>query len=61
MQKDNTLKRTVAAISQRYLYRYEMELLLEKSGFVVENIYGAYDLDDYGPESMKMIFVARRE
>ncbi len=60
LQEDGALKRTVAAISQRYLYRYEMQHLLEKNGFTVENIYGTYDLDDYGPESMKMIFVARR-
>ena len=60
LQQDGTLKRTVATIRQRYLYRYEMGLLLEQGGFVIENVYGNYDLDDYGPESMKMIFVARR-
>ena len=60
MAQDGTVKRTVASISQRYLYRYEMDLLLQKNGFVVENVYGAYDLEDYGPESFKMIFVARR-
>ena len=60
IQPDNTLKRTVAMISQRYLYRYEMELLLQSNGFVVENIYGNYDLEEFGPESLKMIFVARR-
>jgi SAM-dependent methyltransferase len=61
LQGDGSLKRTLAAISQRYLYRYEMQLLLEKNGFVVENVFGSYDLDTYGPDSMKMIFVARRE
>ena len=38
-----------------------MEHLLQKNGFVVENVYGSYDLDDYGPDSFKMIFVARKE
>jgi SAM-dependent methyltransferase len=61
MVQDGTVKRTVATISQRYLYRYEMEHLLQKNGFVVENVYGSYDLDDYGPDSFKMIFVARKE
>jgi SAM-dependent methyltransferase len=61
LQDDGSLKRTVAAISQRYLYRYEMQLLLEKNGFVVENVFGNYELEDYGPESIKMIFVARRD
>jgi len=54
------LRRTVAAISQRYLYRYEMEQLLVGNGFAVENIYGSYDLDPYSQDSIKMIFVARR-
>lgn len=60
MQADNTLKRTVAMISQRYLYRYEMEHLLMGNGFVIENVYGNYDLEDFGAESLKMIFVARK-
>lgn len=54
------LRRTIATISQRYLYRYEMEHLLHNNGFRVENIYGNYQLDAFGPDSMKMIFVARR-
>lgn len=60
LQPDNTLKRTVAMISQRYIYRYEMEHLLQSNGFVIENVYGNYDLVDFGTESSKMIFVARR-
>lgn len=60
IQSDGLLKRTVASISQRYLYRYEMEMLLQRNGFEVENIYGSYDLDAFGPESLKMIYVARR-
>ena len=60
VQPDNSLKRTIAMISQRYLYRFEMEHLLQSNGFVVENVYGNYDLEDFGPESLKMIFVARR-
>lgn len=61
MVQDGTVRRTVATISQRYLYRYEMEHLLQKNGFVVENVYGSYDLEDYGADSFKMIFVARKE
>ena len=58
--EDQVVRRTMASIAQRYLYRYEMELLLEKTGFELENVYGNYDLDDVGPDSMKMIFVARK-
>ena len=53
-------KRTVAPFSQRYLFRFEMELLLEKCGFIMENLFGSYDLDDFRSDSEKMIFVARR-
>jgi SAM-dependent methyltransferase len=60
MGEKGEVRRTVASIEQRYLYRYEMEHLLAANGFVVENVYGSYDLDDFGPESMKMLFVARR-
>ena len=61
MGNKGELKRTVASISQRYLYRYEMELLLQRTRFPLEHVYGSYELDDYGPDSLKMIFVARRE
>jgi SAM-dependent methyltransferase len=58
--EDQVVRRTMASIAQRYLYRYEMEMLLEKTGFRVENVYGNYDLDGVGPDSMKMVFVARK-
>lgn len=54
------MKRTMAAFTQRYLFRFEMELLLEKCGFKLENLFGSYDLDDFESGSEKMIFVARR-
>lgn len=56
---ENQVQRTVATISQRYLYRYEMEYLLERCGFALEHLYGSYDLDEFTFESPKMIFVAR--
>ncbi len=58
--KDKQVRRTVAPISQRYLYRYEMEHLLERCGFAIEHIYGSFDLDEYASNTPKMIFVARR-
>ncbi|NUM35499.1 MAG: class I SAM-dependent methyltransferase [Candidatus Brocadiae bacterium] len=45
----------------RYLYRFEMELLLESRGFEVEKIYGWYDFSAYNTKSRKMIFVARKK
>jgi SAM-dependent methyltransferase len=54
------VKRTLAPFDARYLHRFEGELLLDKAGFALEQVYGAYDLDPYGSESDRMIFVARR-
>ena len=54
------LQRTLFPFSVRYLFRYELELLLRHAGFEVEAIYGSYDLDDFSGDSDKMIAVARR-
>ncbi len=57
---DGQMRRTLAPFQARYLYRYEGELLLDKAGFTPEQVYGSYDLDPYGSDSDRMIFVARR-
>lgn len=54
------LKRTVSSFDLRYLFRYEMQLLLESCGFSLDQVYGSYDLDDYESASERMIFVASR-
>ena len=57
---DGQVRRTLAPFQARYLYRYEGELLLNKAGFTPEQVYGSYDLDPYGSDSERMIFIARR-
>jgi hypothetical protein len=47
-------------MSLRYSYRYELELLLDKAGLSVEELYGSYDFEDYGTDSSRLIFVCRR-
>ena len=44
-----------------YLFRYEAELLLEKCGFVVANVYGDFDKSPYDYSSGEQIFVARKK
>lgn len=44
----------------RYVFRYEMEMLLEKAGFKVEEIFGYYDKREFTHNSKRMIFVARK-
>jgi SAM-dependent methyltransferase len=54
------VRRTIFTFTLRYLYRNEMEHLLERSGFAIEGLYGSCDLDGYDAESPRMIFVARK-
>lgn len=51
--------RTVFPFRLRFVYRYEMELLLHAAGFSLEAVYGSYDLEPFDGSSEKMIFVAR--
>ncbi|KPK64781.1 hypothetical protein AMJ83_00925 [candidate division WOR_3 bacterium SM23_42] len=43
-----------------YLFRYEAELLLQKCGFRVEQVYGDFDKSSYNYYSGEQIFVARK-
>jgi hypothetical protein len=45
----------------RFVYRYEMELLLHAAEFNLEMVYGSYDLEPFEGSSEKMIFVARAD
>lgn len=57
---DGSVKRYVSSFDLRYSYRYEMELLLDKAGFSVEDLYGSYEFDEYGLGSNKLVYVCRR-
>jgi ubiquinone/menaquinone biosynthesis C-methylase UbiE len=54
------VQRTLFPYSLRFLYRQELELLLEQTGFQLEALYGSYDLDKFTADSDKMIAVAVR-
>jgi SAM-dependent methyltransferase len=58
--EDGTVKRTVTLFHLRYLYRFELQLLLEKAGFSIEDLYGDYDFEEYGEGSPKLLYVCRR-
>ncbi len=57
---EGQVRRTLFPFSLRYIFRYEMELLLRHAGFEVEAIYGSYDLDEFSGDSEKLIATARR-
>jgi SAM-dependent methyltransferase len=53
------VQRVLFPLRMRFVYRYEMELLLRLAGFSLEAVYGSYDLEPFDSSSDKMIFVAR--
>lgn len=57
---DGALRRTVGAYDIRYLGRYEAELLLERAGFALEAVYGAWDLSPFEGNCDRLILAARR-
>lgn len=56
---DGTVRRTVGSFNLRYIWRFEAELLLDKAGFSIENIFGNWDMSPYASNSERMIIVAR--
>jgi SAM-dependent methyltransferase len=60
MDEKGQVRRVVFPYEVRYLFRYELELLLRQAGFKLEALYGSYDLDEYTGDSGKIIAVARR-
>jgi SAM-dependent methyltransferase len=57
---DGQVRRTVAPFDLRYLWRFEAELLLDKSGFALEAVYGDHWMGPFDGDSDGMILVARR-
>ncbi len=59
LEAGQVVSRTHAPISLRWVYRYEMEHLLELSGFVVEALYGGFDRGPFR-HGGEQVWVARR-
>ncbi len=57
---EGLVRRTQIPLSLRFVYRYEMELLLRTTGFTTERVYGSYELEPFDSHSPRMIFVARK-
>ena len=55
---DGRTERTVWAFPMRYYFRYEVEHLLELSGFQVISLFGDFDRSNFSADSPEMIFVA---
>lgn len=57
---EGALRRTVGAYDIHYMGRYEAELLLERAGFVLEAVYGGWDLAPFEGNCDRIILAARR-
>jgi SAM-dependent methyltransferase len=55
------VRRALFPFRLRFVYRYEMELLLHATGYSLEAVYGSYELEPFDSSSEKMIFVARAD
>ena len=53
------IKTTEVTFRLRHVFKHEMELLLQQTGFAAPRWYGDYDLSDYTDDSPRMIAVAR--
>ena len=58
---EGQVRRTFFPFRMRFVYRYEMELLLRLAGYNLEAVYGSYALEPFESMSEKMIFVSRTE
>jgi SAM-dependent methyltransferase len=58
---DGREERLVQAYPFRYLFRYEVEHLLELCGFKVIDLFGNHDRSAYSDDSPEMIFIAGKK
>ncbi|HOZ49244.1 MAG TPA: class I SAM-dependent methyltransferase [Candidatus Hydrogenedentes bacterium] len=57
---DGREERLVQGFPFRYFFRYEVEHLLERTGFRVVDVFGNYDESAFGDNSPEMIFIAEK-
>jgi len=55
---DGLVRRSTADLQLRYLFRFELELLLKIAGFSLLHLYGSYDLEPYQANSPNLIALA---
>ncbi|HEY2596523.1 MAG TPA: class I SAM-dependent methyltransferase [Chloroflexota bacterium] len=52
------LRRSMVELKLRWFTRFELELLLQTAGWRVDEVYGNYELDEFGPDSDRLVVVA---
>lgn len=59
--EDGSVRRRVSQHRLRYVYRFELECLLDIAGLALVDLYGDYDLGPLTNDSERMIAIARRK
>lgn len=57
---DGVVRRRIGEHLLRYVYRFELEYVLDRAGLVLADVYGDYELGPLTNESERMIVMARR-
>jgi len=60
-RKNTQSKESIGRYCYRYIFRYEMELLLRLANFELEAVYGDFDRHPYDYYRGNMIFIARKK
>ena len=60
VRADGGIERKVYTVHSRFVFRYEMALLLEMTGYEVIALYGGYDGQHYDYHSGIMVFVVKK-
>lgn len=55
-----SMERLTRSLRMAIIFRFEMQLLLEKNGFEIEEFYGNYDRSPFTKDSPQMIFICRK-
>jgi SAM-dependent methyltransferase len=55
---NGNVSRSFGEYSTRYIHHFEMEHLLERSGWEIVSVYGGYDLHPFDSESERLIVLA---
>jgi SAM-dependent methyltransferase len=58
LDEEGRLSRRVMRFNLRWLYRYELEHVLARAGFMLRSLFGSYDLDAFASDSERMIAMA---
>ena len=60
IRADGTTRRTTCPFILRFLWRNEAVLMLERAGFLVEDVWGDFDRQPYGDGSERLLLLARK-